>query len=191
MSGIISKLLGISNAIIQLGKGGPNLQNNSGAIEARNPANSGFAITRGLPAVGSNDHTTLPQIPTVTFATNPTDISGAEGVTDILSTSVTIPAGKTLVITVTCPFFAMEDDTPTPAEYPVNGQLYLNGAFSYNVFGIVTGDGGEESLSYTTSFTRVYTGLSGTVTIDLKAQLINSPSWAVAANTCQIVMMLF
>jgi hypothetical protein len=63
MSGIISKLLGLSNSLIQLGLGGPNLRNNGGVVEARNPANSAFAVVRGANAVSSNDLVTLSQLP--------------------------------------------------------------------------------------------------------------------------------
>jgi hypothetical protein len=40
---------------VELGKGGPLLQNSSGAIEARNAANNAYAVVRGATAVASDD----------------------------------------------------------------------------------------------------------------------------------------
>jgi hypothetical protein len=50
-----SKLVGTISTTWQLGLAGPIVQNNSGAVEARNAANSAFVIVRGLTPVGAND----------------------------------------------------------------------------------------------------------------------------------------
>lgn len=51
-----SKIRGTLEALFQIGgPSGPNLKNNSGAIEARNSGDTGFAIVRGLAPVGDND----------------------------------------------------------------------------------------------------------------------------------------
>lgn len=49
------KIRGTLSTIFQLGPSGPNLKNNSGVIEARNSADSGYAIVRGSSPVGDND----------------------------------------------------------------------------------------------------------------------------------------
>lgn len=54
-----SKLRGTMESLFQLGKGGPNLKNNGGAIEHRNNADNAFAISRGASPVGNDDHVTL------------------------------------------------------------------------------------------------------------------------------------
>jgi|SRR6185437_6084831 len=53
-----SKLRGTIETLFQLGNGGPNWKNNAGAIEARNAADSAFAIVRGLTPSGTTDLTT-------------------------------------------------------------------------------------------------------------------------------------
>jgi hypothetical protein len=57
--GFFQKLRGTFETIFQIGKGGPNLKNNSGAIEARNNADNAFAILRALDPVAANDLVTL------------------------------------------------------------------------------------------------------------------------------------
>lgn len=54
-----SKLRGTVETLFMLGKGGPNLKSNSGAIEARNNADAAFALLRALDPVGNNDVVTL------------------------------------------------------------------------------------------------------------------------------------
>ena len=48
-------LRGILNNLFQLGKGGPQLKNASGAIEARDAADGAYAVVRGAPPSASND----------------------------------------------------------------------------------------------------------------------------------------
>lgn len=50
-----SKIRGTIETIFQIGLGGPQLKNNSGAIEARNAGDSAFAVVRGAAPVGDND----------------------------------------------------------------------------------------------------------------------------------------
>ena len=56
--GFFEKLRGTFETIFQIGKQGPNIKNNSGAIELRNFADSTFVIGRGLDPVGINDFVT-------------------------------------------------------------------------------------------------------------------------------------
>lgn len=55
----LPKLRGTMSSLFQLGKAGPNIRNNGGAIEARNNANSAFALLRALDPVAANDLVTL------------------------------------------------------------------------------------------------------------------------------------
>lgn len=55
MSSLWSKTVGTSSPSFQFGLGGPLAQNNGGALEARNAANSAFVIVRGLTPVAAND----------------------------------------------------------------------------------------------------------------------------------------
>jgi len=54
----LSKIRGTVENIFQLGKGGPNWKNNGGIIEARNNADSAFAVVRGDTPSAANDLTT-------------------------------------------------------------------------------------------------------------------------------------
>jgi hypothetical protein len=58
-AGVFSKLLGTITTFFQVGgPAGPGLNDNAGALEAKNAANSAFAIVRGAtPPVGDNDLT--------------------------------------------------------------------------------------------------------------------------------------
>jgi hypothetical protein len=57
--GFYEKLRGTFETLFQIGKGGPNLKNNSGVVEARNNADAAFAIMRALDPVAANDLVTL------------------------------------------------------------------------------------------------------------------------------------
>jgi hypothetical protein len=50
-----SKIRGTVETLFQIGLQGPQLKNNSGAIESRNATDTGFAIARGATPVGAND----------------------------------------------------------------------------------------------------------------------------------------
>lgn len=52
---LLSKIRGTIETIFQIGLGGPQLKNNAGVVEARNSADSGFAIVRGALPIGDND----------------------------------------------------------------------------------------------------------------------------------------
>jgi len=57
--GFFSKIRGSYETLFQLGKGGPNLKSNAGALEAKNAADAAFAIMRALDPVAANDLVTL------------------------------------------------------------------------------------------------------------------------------------
>lgn len=57
--GLFSKLAGTVSSFLQIGgPAGPGVNANAGALEARNAANTAFAIIRGATPVGDNDLTT-------------------------------------------------------------------------------------------------------------------------------------
>jgi hypothetical protein len=57
--GLFSRLAGVVNSFFQIGgPNGPGWNNNSGALEGRNAANSAYAVVRGASPVGDNDLTT-------------------------------------------------------------------------------------------------------------------------------------
>lgn len=57
--GVFSKLAGTVSSFFQIGgPAGPGVNANAGALEARNAANSAFAIMRGAAPAGDNDFTT-------------------------------------------------------------------------------------------------------------------------------------
>lgn len=60
-----SKIKGTIESTFQLGLGGPVLKNASGAVEARNSADTGYAIVRGATPVGDDDLTTKMYVGTV------------------------------------------------------------------------------------------------------------------------------
>lgn len=60
-----SKIKGTIETIFQLGLGGPNLKANAGAVEARNAADSAFAIVRGASPVNDNDLVTKQYVDTL------------------------------------------------------------------------------------------------------------------------------
>jgi hypothetical protein len=53
-----SKIRGTIETIFQLGLGGPQLKNNAGVIEARNPTDAAYVVVRGLDPVAANDFAT-------------------------------------------------------------------------------------------------------------------------------------
>lgn len=62
---IWSKLRGTIETIFQLGIGGPNLKANGVVVEARNAADSGYAIVRGSTPVADNDLVTKQYVDTL------------------------------------------------------------------------------------------------------------------------------
>jgi hypothetical protein len=76
--GLIAKVIGTMSNIFQIGLAGPQVKNNSGAIEARNSGDSAFVIVRGLSPVGDNDLATKTYVDTIAAPTIVTaQISGA------------------------------------------------------------------------------------------------------------------
>jgi hypothetical protein len=62
--GLFEKIAGTVLSFFQIGdSGGPGLNANAGALEARNAANSAFAVMRGATPAGSNDLVTLGSLP--------------------------------------------------------------------------------------------------------------------------------
>lgn len=100
-----TKIRAIIGSIFQLGNGGVNIKDSSGVLEARNSADSAYAIVRGADAVGSNDLVNKSQFDA--------SIGGAQrvmrftfGTTDTDSTN-TIPANARILegrIEITTPF---------------------------------------------------------------------------------------
>ena len=56
--GFFSKIRGTFETLFQIGKGGPQVKNNAGVVEMRDPADAAFVITRGLAPVAANDYVT-------------------------------------------------------------------------------------------------------------------------------------
>lgn len=63
------KLRGTIETIFQIGLGGPQVKNNSGAIEGRNSADSAFAVVRGASPVADNDLATKQYVDTIAAPT--------------------------------------------------------------------------------------------------------------------------
>jgi hypothetical protein len=66
---VFSKLRGTIESIFQVGINGPNLKGNAGALEARNAADSNFAVMRGAAPVGNNDLATKTYVDTLSSRT--------------------------------------------------------------------------------------------------------------------------
>lgn len=64
-----SKIRGTVETIFQIGLGGPQIKNNSGVVEARNAADSAYAIVRGATPVGNNDLATKTYVDTLASRT--------------------------------------------------------------------------------------------------------------------------
>jgi hypothetical protein len=60
-----NKVRGTIETIFQIGLGGPQLKNNAGAIEARNSADTGYAVARGASPVGDQDFATKQYVDTL------------------------------------------------------------------------------------------------------------------------------
>jgi hypothetical protein len=54
-----SKIRGTFETLFQIGKGGPQVKNNGGNLDVRNPTDTGYVIVRGADPVGNNDLVTL------------------------------------------------------------------------------------------------------------------------------------
>lgn len=74
---ILSKLRGTIENLFQIGKGGPNIKNNSGAIEFRNSADNAFAITRGATPISSDDLTPKLYVDSISASSVSTSQTGA------------------------------------------------------------------------------------------------------------------
>jgi hypothetical protein len=59
---LYSKIRGTIETLFQLGLQGPQLKNNAGVVEVRDPTDTGFVITRGADPVGPNDYVTKQSI---------------------------------------------------------------------------------------------------------------------------------
>jgi hypothetical protein len=55
------KLRGTIETLFQLGLGGPQLKNNAGVVEMRDPTDASFVVTRGANGAGINDYITVMQ----------------------------------------------------------------------------------------------------------------------------------
>jgi hypothetical protein len=55
---LYTKIRGTSETLFQIGLSGPQIKNNSSAVEARNSTDAAFVIGRGLDPVGDDDWTT-------------------------------------------------------------------------------------------------------------------------------------
>lgn len=64
-----SKIRGTIETIFQVGLGGPQLKNNSGAVEVRNSGDSAFALLRALSPVNDNDVATKQYVDTIASPT--------------------------------------------------------------------------------------------------------------------------
>lgn len=69
-----AKIRGTIETIFQIGLGGPQIKNNSGALEMRNTGDSAFVITRGLTPAGANDYATKAYV----------DSGGASGAAQVI-----------------------------------------------------------------------------------------------------------
>jgi len=99
MANVFQKLNGIVNALFQIGTGGPNLKSNSGALEARNAADSAYAIARGATPVGANDLTTKAYVDAAAGSANAVKaieitVSGTPGNFD---STASLPAGARVI----------------------------------------------------------------------------------------------
>jgi len=82
-----SKIIGTIEDRFQLGLGGPLLKDSSGAVDARNSADSGYAIVRGATPIGDNDLTTKMYVGTVAA---PTIVTGEwDGAVALTNNTVT------------------------------------------------------------------------------------------------------
>ncbi len=58
MASLWSKIRGTVETIFQIGLAGPQVKNNAGVVEMRDPTDAIFVITRGAAPVGNDDYTT-------------------------------------------------------------------------------------------------------------------------------------
>jgi hypothetical protein len=91
------------------GPNGPGLNNNAGAIEARNAANSAMAVVRGAPPVGATDLTTKAYVDAAVPPGAVIDVDVAIGTAATTSSVATIPANAIILradVNVTTPYTA-------------------------------------------------------------------------------------
>lgn len=100
------RLRGTMFAILQIGKGGPNLKANGAALEARNNADSAFVVARALQPAGDNDltdrqtfYTSTPNDP-YTYTYENISLYDAQGspqaANEIQYVRVWLPAGRVI-----------------------------------------------------------------------------------------------
>jgi hypothetical protein len=166
-----AKVRGTIEQAFQIGLGGPQWNNNGGVLEGKNAANSALAVVRGATAVGPTDLAQFSQLPVFLFVTNPTDLGGVPPTTpflDLLSTTVTVPAGKNLTVQWTVYLNDQADDIPAVTSIVINYSLTINGVL-YQVYDTLTVDGNENGSGLVTTSMQTVTGLSGSIVIDLQA----------------------
>lgn len=102
------KIRGTIETIFSLGLGGPQLKNNGGVVENRNPTDTGFAVVRGATPVAANDLTTKAYVDAAAAPGGLFVIRFALG-TSTGSSTATIPAGAVVfeaAVDVTTPYSA-------------------------------------------------------------------------------------
>jgi hypothetical protein len=102
---LYSKIRGTIEALFQLGLGGPQLKNNAGNVEVRNPTDTAFVITRGADPIGPNDYVTKQSLGSLTGTQY--IIQYAIGVGATQDSLTTIPANAIIMDTkveITTPY---------------------------------------------------------------------------------------
>jgi hypothetical protein len=95
---LYQRLAGIVGSFFQIGgPNGPGLNNNAGAVEARNAANSAMAVVRGATPVGPTDLTTKAYVDAFVPAGAVLDIDIAVGTAATTSSVTSIPANAIIL----------------------------------------------------------------------------------------------
>jgi hypothetical protein len=104
---LYSKIRGTIESLFQLGLSGPQLKNNSGAIELRNSTDAAFVVGRGADPVGPNDFVTKQSL------------TGLAGVMNVIRFA--IGTGATQDSTTSIPANAVVTDCKLDVQTPYSG----------------------------------------------------------------------
>lgn len=106
---IKTKINGVIQTILAIGLGGPQVKNNAGVFEMRNPTDTGFVVTRGSDPVAANDYATKEYV----------DGGGASGAVQLIRFTIGTGAAQTSVTQLPANAFVIETtveiDTPYSA----------------------------------------------------------------------------
>lgn len=125
---VFSKIRGTIETLFQVGLGGPQLKNNAGSIDARNPTDTGYVNVRGLDPVIASDLATK----------NYVDSGGASGQVREIRIPITTAAAQTSVTSLPAGAIVSSAELNIQVAYSVGATISLGQAGAPTAFMLTT-----------------------------------------------------